>query len=103
MFRNAMKKNLIPCFPNILLPDNLIFRFPLYPCALVPLWLKFNQSKITNYAKQSQFAKKSNAYNRSFYNELQLKMDNGHLVKTNPIQTQFPKHQIDYNRSIHKN
>jgi len=41
------------------------------------------------YAKQTQFAKKSNVYNRSFYNELQLKMNNGHLVKTNPIQTQF--------------
>ncbi len=29
-------------------------------CALVPLWLELNQSKITNYAKQSQFAGYSN-------------------------------------------
>jgi hypothetical protein len=27
------------------------------------LWLKVNQSKITNYAKQTQFLKKSNIYN----------------------------------------
>jgi len=58
-----------------------------------------DQSKIINYAKQTQFAKKSNVYNLSKNNELQRKMNNGHLVKTNPIQTQFPKHQIDYNRS----
>jgi len=32
------------------------------------LRLKINQSKITNYAKQSQFPKKSNVYNRSFDN-----------------------------------
>jgi len=48
---------------------------------LCNLWLKINlprrsllaktgQSKITNYAKQSQFSKKSNVYNRSFDNEL---------------------------------
>jgi hypothetical protein len=53
--------------------------FTLY--SLCPLWLKLNlsavalakadQSKITNYAKQSQFSKKSNVYNRSFDNGLQ--------------------------------
>jgi len=53
------------------------------------LWLKINQSKITNYAKQSQFLKKSNVYNRSFDNEVQLKMNNGHLVKTNPNKANF--------------
>jgi len=37
-----------------------------------------------NYAKQSQFSKRSNVYNRSFDNKLQRKMDNGLLVKTNP-------------------
>jgi len=29
-----------------------------------------NQSKMTNYAKQSQFLKKSNVYNHNFNNEL---------------------------------
>jgi len=53
------------------------------------------------YAKQTQFAKKSNAYNRSFYNDLQRKMHNGHLVKTNPIQTQFAKRPNSCNHSIH--
>ena len=48
------------------------------------LWLKNGQSKITNYAKRTQFPKKSNIYNRNFNNELQPKIDNGHLVKTNP-------------------
>jgi hypothetical protein len=52
--------------------------------ALGSLWLKIFQSKITNYAKRTQFFKKSNVYNRNFNNELQRKMDNGHLVKTNP-------------------
>ena len=47
-----------------------------------------------NYAKQSQFAKKSNAYNLSFYNDLQRKMHNGHLVKTNPIKPNLPNAQI---------
>jgi hypothetical protein len=48
------------------------------------LWLKINQSKITNYAKRTQFSKKSNVYNINNGNELQRKIDNGHLVKTNP-------------------
>jgi len=76
---------LIPCSPDILLPDNLIFWFPLYLCALASSWLKINQSKIINYAKQTQFGKKSNVYIRNYDNELQRKINNGHLVKTNPI------------------
>ena len=55
-----------------------------YLCALVPLWLKMDQSKQLNYAKQTQFSKKSNVYNLNNYNELQRKINNGHLVKTNP-------------------
>jgi uncharacterized membrane protein required for colicin V production len=47
------------------------------------------QSKHINYAKQSQFFKKSNVYNRSFNNELQRKISNGHLVKTNPNKANF--------------
>jgi hypothetical protein len=63
-------------------------------CALVPLWLKFNQSKITNYAKQTQFIKKSNVYKISFDKELQRKMDDGHLVKTNPNKPNFIRHNL---------
>jgi len=37
-----------------------------------------------NYAKRTQFPKKSNGRNISINNELQRKMQNGHLVKTNP-------------------
>jgi hypothetical protein len=37
-------------------------------CALVPLWLKINQSKQLNYAKRTQFSKKSNVYNSSINN-----------------------------------
>jgi hypothetical protein len=50
---------------------------------------RFDQSKITNYAKQSQFPKKSNVYNLSENNELQRKTNCGHLVKTNPIKAKF--------------
>jgi hypothetical protein len=53
------------------------------------LWLKMDQSKPTNYAKQSQFLKKSNGCNVSNNNELQRKMNNGHLVKTNPNKANF--------------
>jgi hypothetical protein len=66
------------------------------------LWLKLNlsavalakadQSKITNYAKQSQFPKKSNVYNLSFNNELQRKINDGHLVKTNPNKANFTRY-----------
>jgi hypothetical protein len=78
----------------------LLFTFTFLLCILRAfcafLWLKLNlprrsllaktgQSKHVNYAKQTQFSKKSNVYNRNFNNELQRKMDNGHLVKTNPI------------------
>ncbi len=52
-------------------------------------WLKIFQSKISNYAKRTQFFKKSNVYNLNKNNELQQKMDFGHLVKTNPKRTQF--------------
>jgi len=45
---------------------------------------KINQNEL-NYAKQTQFFKKSNVYNRNFNNDLQRKNDIGHLVKTNPI------------------
>jgi hypothetical protein len=58
------------------------------------LWLKINQSKCINYAKQSQFSKKSNVYNRSFNNQLQRKFDNGHLVKTNPIKPNLVRHSL---------
>jgi hypothetical protein len=44
---------------------------------------KINQNEV-NYAKQSQFIKKSNVYNINKNNELQRKMHIGHLVKTNP-------------------
>jgi len=37
-----------------------------------------------NYAKRTQFEKKSNVYNRNYDNQLQRKMNNGRLVKTNP-------------------
>jgi hypothetical protein len=48
-----------------------------------------NQSKRVNYAKRTQFFKKSNVYNLNKNNELQQKIDNGHLVKTNPIKANF--------------
>jgi hypothetical protein len=44
---------------------------------------KINQNEV-NYAKQTQFSKKSNVYNLIKNNELQLKIQIGHLVKTNP-------------------
>jgi hypothetical protein len=47
------------------------------------------QSKHINYAKQSQFPKKSNVYNISINNKLQRKIENGHLVKTNPNKANF--------------
>jgi hypothetical protein len=58
------------------------------------LWLKINQSKQLNYAKRTQFPKKSNVYNRSFNNQLQRKFDNGHLVKTNPIKPNFIRRPV---------
>jgi hypothetical protein len=61
------------------------------PFAIPSGWLKMVQSKIVNYAKQSQFSKKSNVYNRNFNNELQRKMQIGHLVKTNPNKANFQK------------
>jgi exodeoxyribonuclease VII large subunit len=47
-----------------------------------------------NYAKRTQFPKKSNVYNRSFNNELQRKINNGHLVKTNPNEANLARHSI---------
>ena len=44
---------------------------------------KINQNDI-NYAKRTQFRTKSNFYNRNVNNELQRKIEIGHLVKTNP-------------------
>jgi hypothetical protein len=43
------------------------------------------QSKITNYAKQTQFFKKSDDCNASIDKQLRRKIEIGHLVKTNPI------------------
>jgi hypothetical protein len=74
--------------PPVLTGGNLLLFFP--------LWLKrrlwrfsalsgnFNQNEV-NYAKRTQFFKKSNVYNSNYDNELQRKIDIGHLVKTNPI------------------
>jgi len=58
-------------------------------CGGLFIGTKTGQSKITNYAKRTQFFKKSNVYNLNKNNELQQKMDNGHLVKTNPIKPNF--------------
>jgi hypothetical protein len=65
----------------------------------VPLWLKLNlsavalakadQSKRINYAKRTQFFKKSNVHNINNNNELQRKTQIGHLVKTNPNKANF--------------
>jgi hypothetical protein len=51
----------------------------------------FNQNDV-NYAKQSQFFKKSNVYNSKYYNELQRKIEIGHLVKTNPNKANFTRY-----------
>jgi hypothetical protein len=51
---------------------------------------KADQSKQLNYAKQSQFSKKSNVYNRNYDNGLQRKINNGLLVKTNPNKANLP-------------
>jgi hypothetical protein len=51
-------------------------------------WLKINQNEL-KYAKQTQIKTKSNIYNASYNNDLQRKMQIGHLVKTNPIKANF--------------
>jgi hypothetical protein len=51
---------------------------------------KINQNE-QKYAKQTQFRTKSNFYNRKFNNELQQKIQIGHLVKTNPNKANFEK------------
>jgi hypothetical protein len=88
--------------------QNTIFLSILYP--LSPLWQRItvsirvhswlifrrtmnsDQSTMINYAKQTQFFKKSNVYNRNFNNQLQRKTNCGHLVKTNPNEPNFKKH-----------
>jgi hypothetical protein len=52
---------------------------------------KINQNEL-NYAKQSQFPKKSNVYNLNENNELQRKNEIGHLVKTNPNKANFTRY-----------
>jgi hypothetical protein len=49
---------------------------------------KISQKRV-NYAKRTQFFKKSNVYNLNNNNQLQQKMDFGHLVKTNPNEPNF--------------
>jgi hypothetical protein len=49
---------------------------------------KINQNEL-NYAKQSQFPKKSNVCNINKNKELQRKNEIGHLVKTNPNKANF--------------
>jgi hypothetical protein len=71
--------------------SSVVFRPPSAEAMIVCLERKI-QSKMINYAKRSQFSKKSNVYNRNFNNELQQKMNNGHLVKTNPNKANFKEH-----------
>jgi hypothetical protein len=59
------------------------------------LWLKIDRSKITNYAKQTQFPKSQNVYNRNFNNELQRKTNFGLLVKTNPIKPNLVPSEVE--------
>jgi len=51
---------------------------------------KFNQNEV-NYAKRTQFPKTKNVYNRNYDKELQRKMNNGLLVKTNPNKPNFTR------------
>jgi hypothetical protein len=50
---------------------------------------ELNQSKMNDYAKQTQFPKTKNVYNLNKNNELQRKINNGLLVKTNPNEPNF--------------
>jgi len=61
------------------------------------LRLKSDQSKITNYAKRTQFPKTINIYNLNRNKELQRKMNNGLLVKTNPNKANLERHRIGEN------
>jgi hypothetical protein len=56
---------------------------------------KINQNEV-NYAKQSQFPKKSNVYNLNENKVLQRKMHNGHLVKTNPNKANFRRRAFGF-------
>jgi len=49
---------------------------------------KISQKRV-NYAKRTQFFKKSSVYNLNKNNQLQQKMAKGHLVKTNPNEPNF--------------
>jgi len=72
--------------------QNIVFTFHFYFFTLYflcPLWLKMVQSKIINYAKRTQFSKKSNVYKSNENNGLRRKNEIGHLVKTNPIKPNF--------------
>jgi hypothetical protein len=51
----------------------------------------FNQNE-QNYAKRTQFFKKSNVYKLIKNKELQRKMQIGHLVKTNPNKANFTRY-----------
>jgi hypothetical protein len=53
--------------------------------ALVPLWQKLNQSKMTNYAKQSQFPGCQNERNLNPNNQLPFTIYQLPICKTNPI------------------
>jgi len=63
----------------------------IFLCVLGSLWLKLNQSKITNYAKQTQFPKHQKCFNLSKDNELQRTMNHELLFKTNPIKPNFKR------------
>jgi hypothetical protein len=90
--QNACRPKL--CALSVLSGVNLGSIFKVISVNLCNLWLKNVQSKITNYAKRTQFSKKSNAHNRSFSNELQRKSSFRHLVKTNPIEPNFTRHSV---------
>jgi hypothetical protein len=59
------------------------------PSCLGVLLVANPTKKRINYAKRTQFPKKSNIYNPNFNNELQQKTQIGHLVKTNPNKANF--------------
>jgi hypothetical protein len=80
--KNACRPKL--CALSVLSGVNLGNIFKLISVNLCNLWLKDVQSKMINYAKRTQFFKKSNTRKPNRSNELQRKMQIGHLVKTNP-------------------
>jgi hypothetical protein len=78
-------------YPPFRLADLSAITFGEAEAAIVCLEQK-NQSKRVNYAKRTQIFKKSNVYNLNNNKELQQKMANGHLVKTNPNEPNFKRH-----------